>query len=147
MPRDAKRIEPKFSKPKGAMTPKQRKAFRSAMEARIKASVKAMAKQHAEERRRTRGIDEETRSVGFGPVELNVEMARLHGWSEEGIRRAYDVLQACARKESIYARRAHPYKYFTAPDGTVIFVGDFTPAARRRIERVYARPARKARRR
>ena len=70
----------------------------------------------------TRDIDEETRSVGWGCLELDVEMARSHGWSEKQIRRAHDVLQALARKEGAIARRRRPELY-KDEDGITVYVG------------------------
>ena len=49
------------------------------------------------------GIDAGTRSVAVGPLELDVAMARDHGWSEKRIRAVAREIQAIAtgRRRSV----------------------------------------------
>lgn len=41
-----------------------------------------------------RGINEETRTIGVGCVQLDVEMARHHGWTEADIKLTWETIQA-----------------------------------------------------
>ena len=45
-------------------------------------------------------VNDEASSVGMGPVNLDVEMARAHGWSKEQIDRAWSVNSASAPKRT-----------------------------------------------
>lgn len=45
-------------------------------------------------------IDQETQSVGCGPVDLNVAMARKIGWSEVQIQRVWDRMYLWSRRET-----------------------------------------------
>jgi hypothetical protein len=73
-------------------------------------------------------IDDETREVGVGPLNLDVTMARGHGWTEKAIKRTADLIQKIAKRESAYARRRHPERYEDCNCGdkrckVVVFLG------------------------
>lgn len=54
-----------------------------------------------------RGINDETRSIGLGCIDLDVEMARAHGWTEADIKTTWETISAAVRSTSAQvARRA-----------------------------------------
>lgn len=53
-------------------------------------------------------LDSEIQSFGVGPLNLDVSLARLHGWSEKQIARVADAIGKLARKEGSIAERRHP---------------------------------------
>lgn len=69
-------------------------------------------------------VSENTTDWGVGPVGLNVDMARRHGWTEKQINRAAEELRRISRKEGGIAQRRHPDWYTREADGTVVFVKD-----------------------
>lgn len=68
-------------------------------------------------------VSPETSEVSMGPISLDVDMARGHGWTEGQIERAWFVLQAVAKAEGEVAGLRHPELYKTE-DGVTVFVGD-----------------------
>jgi len=53
-------------------------------------------------------VNDETSEIGMGPVNLNIAMARDHGWSKEQIERAWSVLEAVSMSEGEIAKlRSH----------------------------------------
>lgn len=53
-------------------------------------------------------IRETTEEIACGPVELDVKMARRHGWSERAIERAWKALSAISKREGGLAHRRGP---------------------------------------
>lgn len=74
-------------------------------------------------------------SYSVGPVGLNVEMCKKHGWSDKQILRAEDALAKVSRKEGRIAQRRHPDWYHVSKSGVSIFIGDLSPASKARIRR------------
>lgn len=71
------------------------------------------------------GIDEDTLEIGQGPLNLDVAMARAHGWTEEQIARTWETLQALADLEGGAAQERCPHLY-RVEGGETVFVGDDT---------------------
>jgi hypothetical protein len=68
-------------------------------------------------------VPEDTQEIGMGPVNLDASMARRHGWSEQQIRRAWEVLRMVAQAEGEIAQANHPHLY-KDEHGVSVFVGD-----------------------
>lgn len=88
-------------------------------------------------------IGPDTHSYGVGPISIDVDMARKHGWSEALIEAAANDV---ARTSRYYAERTlkeRPHLFYRAPDGTDIFIGDLSLEARIEIVTGYEK-ARKA---
>lgn len=67
-------------------------------------------------------IDEETRDASCGPLLIDCDLARLHGWSEKQINRAFELVSVIARKEAGIVQRTKP-ELFRKRDGVSVFVG------------------------
>jgi hypothetical protein len=70
-------------------------------------------------------INDETYAASWGPLEIDVEMARAHGWSERSIAACYDVLCAEGKRRGAAGRRAHPERY--EKNGQGMFKSDAFP--------------------
>ena len=68
-------------------------------------------------------VNDETSNIGVGPVDLDVDMARRHGWSEEQIERAFETLKYVSRVEGTIAELNHPELFEEDEWGNSIFVG------------------------
>lgn len=54
------------------------------------------------------GINDTTTTIGVGPIELDVEMARIAGWSQAAIERAAKEIRKLSRRENALAHRNGP---------------------------------------
>lgn len=63
-----------------------------------------------------------THSFGVGPISLDVQMAREHGWSDKQLLRAMDKIEDLSKKESRIAVRRHPERY-ARMNGVLVFQG------------------------
>lgn len=82
-------------------------------------------------------IGPDTHSYGVGPLSIDVDMARKHGWSEESIEGAADEVARSSRAYGMQAMYDNPHLFYRAPDGTDIFVGDLSVEARIKIVTEY----------
>ncbi len=78
-------------------------------------------------------ITESTTEISCGPVSFNVKMARDYGWTEHQISRTWGLIRRRALDEGAVAEYTFPERFFTAPDGVKIFIGDLTPEAKKRM--------------
>lgn len=71
-----------------------------------------------------RGIDEETSSIGMGPVSFDVDMARRHGWKNSEVDSFWEEVDKIYAVYSRRMNRRHPELYARSKlDGTVIYIG------------------------
>lgn len=56
------------------------------------------------------GINEETSEFGVGPLNLDVKMARRHGWSEEAIEYVAKLIGDVSQREATVSHWAGPVK-------------------------------------
>jgi hypothetical protein len=69
-------------------------------------------------------INEGTRSIGTGPLNFDVTVARAHGWSDKAIERVYKKMAAMINVEWSRAQRKYPERYRRMKaNGDVLFVG------------------------
>ena len=69
-------------------------------------------------------FDKDTGAIGKGPVDIDVDMARNHGWTDQQIERAWAVIEAVAEAEGQIAQANNPELYRTTEDGDVLYVGE-----------------------
>lgn len=69
-------------------------------------------------------INENTSSLGMGPLGFDVEMARDHGWTDEEISAFWErMTQAYKREICPTIERRHPDRHAIGGDGSIIYVG------------------------
>ncbi len=66
-------------------------------------------------------IDDETREASHGPLSIDVEMARAHGWSEKSILACYAILCRESNMRGAAGERAHPDRFEVLECGTKAF--------------------------
>lgn len=86
---------------------------------------------------RRREITDSTNSVACGPVSINCDLARKHGWTNGMLEKAEREIQKLARRFGGYAKRRAPHLFYTTPDGVVLFVGDMDGRSKAAMVRRY----------
>lgn len=71
---------------------------------------------------RQQEVDADTQTWGMGPLELKCDLARCHGWSEEDLEAAAQLLREIGRKYGGRARRRYAERY-REEYGVVVFIG------------------------
>lgn len=64
-----------------------------------------------------------TSSVGCGPLTFDIEMARLHGWTEKEIAKCWVDLSRVYGKWTWRSTKRNPHLYHRCKDGTLMFIG------------------------
>lgn len=71
-------------------------------------------------------VNETTQSIGIGPLDFNVKMAREFGWSPAQLNRVAKELSKIGKREGAICRRRHPEMY-EDEGGLSVFVGPPVP--------------------
>lgn len=75
------------------------------------------------ERRRRAGLKPDSRTIGTGPLTINVTLARALGWEEDDIAEVAAHLNFVARDHNDRAAARYPQRYRHA-DGVMVFIGE-----------------------
>lgn len=69
-------------------------------------------------------INDGTVSIGMGPLDFDVEMARRHGWLDTEIESAYEQVTAIVKRFGTTIETRRPDLYAIGSDGSILFVGN-----------------------